>query len=87
MEAAGIGVGLHYPVPIHLQPAYADLAYTHGDFPEAEYNASHGLSLPIFPEISLEQIDYVCAALRTSVDEIVAERGTDAAFKPWPSEG
>jgi len=75
MEEAGIGVGLHYPVPNHLQPAYASLGYKQGDFPAAEYNASHGLSLPMFAELTDEQMGYVASKLRAAVDEAVAAGG------------
>lgn len=59
----GIGVGLHYPIPLHLQAAYQRLGHRAGDFPEAERAATTILSLPMFPHISAEQIDYVCRIL------------------------
>lgn len=49
----------HYPVPCHLQKAYTSLNYKEGDFPNAEYLASHCVSLPIYPELSDEQISYI----------------------------
>lgn len=55
----GIETGVHYPVPLHLQPAYAHLGHGRGDFPVAEAMADRILSLPMFPEITEEQIDYV----------------------------
>lgn len=60
----GIGAGLHYPVPIHLQAAYAHLGYKKGDFPVSEQLASEGLSLPIYPELEDEQVGFVAAAVR-----------------------
>lgn len=54
-----IGVGLHYPVPLHLQKCFSDLGYKNGDFPVTERLASTGLSLPMFPELSDEQVQYV----------------------------
>ena len=60
----GIETGLHYPVPLHLQKAYADLGYRAGDFPIAESLARRILSLPMFPTITREQIEYVCSAVR-----------------------
>ena len=59
LDAAGIQTAIHYPVPVHLQRAYADLDYAEGDFPEAERLAGRMLSLPMFPELSEEQISHV----------------------------
>ncbi len=59
LTSAGIGTGIHYPVPIHLQQAYADLGYSKGDFPEAEQLAEHMISLPMFPELHKDQIRQV----------------------------
>jgi dTDP-4-amino-4,6-dideoxygalactose transaminase len=59
----GIATGLHYPVPIHLQPAYAELGYTQGSFPVAERWATQCLSLPIHPELSSDQIVQIGAAV------------------------
>ena len=56
----GIATGLHYPRPLHLQPAYGHLGYRQGDFPAAESFAAEMLSLPMFPELSIRQIEYVC---------------------------
>jgi dTDP-4-amino-4,6-dideoxygalactose transaminase len=55
--------GIHYPVPIHLQPAYADLGYRAGTFPRTEASAARILSLPMFPEITPAQIERVVDAL------------------------
>jgi dTDP-4-amino-4,6-dideoxygalactose transaminase len=59
LGGAGIQTGVHYPVPIHLQPAYEDLGHKPGDFPNAERLAARSLSLPMFPELRQEQIAYV----------------------------
>jgi dTDP-4-amino-4,6-dideoxygalactose transaminase len=64
---AGVDTGVHYPVPIHLQPAYAHLGYKRGDLPVAERLAGRILSLPLFPEITPEQIDYVAEQLAKAV--------------------
>ena len=60
----GIGVGLHYPVPLHIQQCFENLGYQKGDFPVSEKLAESGLSLPMFPELSDEQIDYVCSNIK-----------------------
>ena len=63
LQAQGIQTGIHYPIPVHLQPAYADLAHQVGDFPIAERVASEILSLPMYPELSKEQVGLVSAAV------------------------
>jgi dTDP-4-amino-4,6-dideoxygalactose transaminase len=55
--------GVHYPFPVHLLPAYADLGYHSGNFPQAETMASEELSLPMYPELSKEAVHRVAAAL------------------------
>jgi dTDP-4-amino-4,6-dideoxygalactose transaminase len=62
-QEAGVGVGIHYPVPVHLQKAYADLGYRAGDFPVTEKLALQFLSLPIYPELRSEQIVEVVTQL------------------------
>jgi dTDP-4-amino-4,6-dideoxygalactose transaminase len=64
LHAHGIATGIHYPVPVHLQPAYADLGYQLGDFPESERAANEVLSLPMYPELSHTEIEAVTAAIR-----------------------
>jgi dTDP-4-amino-4,6-dideoxygalactose transaminase len=56
---AGIGTGIHYPIPLHLQNAYKDLGYREGDFPVSEKAASRILSLPMFPGLTNEQQDRI----------------------------
>jgi dTDP-4-amino-4,6-dideoxygalactose transaminase len=63
LSEAGIQTGIHYPNPIHLQPAYASLNYRRGDFPEAERQSERVLSLPLFPELTEEQIARVTEAI------------------------
>lgn len=63
MQAAGIGVGLHYPVPIHLQGAFKQLGHKAGDFPKAERIAAEMISLPLYPELSSAQQEQVVDAL------------------------
>lgn len=63
LNTRGIGAGVHYPIPIPQQKAYASLGYRPGDFPAAEEACRSVLSLPLFPEITGEQIEAVCDAL------------------------
>jgi dTDP-3-amino-3,4,6-trideoxy-alpha-D-glucose transaminase len=76
LEERGIQTGIHYPRPIHLQSAYADLGYKKGDFPNAEALAQRILSLPMFPELTEDQIEYVCEQIRsfTNVEARLADR-------------
>lgn len=55
LDAAGIGTGIHYPIPLHLTTAYASLGFKAGSFPVAESAADHILSLPMFPNLSPDQ--------------------------------
>ncbi|MET0650229.1 MAG: DegT/DnrJ/EryC1/StrS family aminotransferase [Pyrinomonadaceae bacterium] len=63
LSAAGVQTGIHYPVPVHLQPAYAALGHKEGDFPNAERQARRVLSLPMFAELTGHQLKYVADAL------------------------
>jgi len=63
---AGIQTGIHYPVPVHLQPAYASLGHREGDFPRAEAQSRRVLSLPMFAELADEQIERVAEAVKRS---------------------
>ncbi|MFC5758050.1 DegT/DnrJ/EryC1/StrS family aminotransferase [Rhizobium sp. GCM10022189] len=63
LTAEGIPSGLHYPVPVHLQKAHADLGHRAGDFPVSEAAAREVLSLPIYPEMPAAHVDQVAAAL------------------------
>ena len=63
---AGVESGIHYPVPLHLQPAYTGLGYGRGDFPVAEAMATRILSLPMFPEITPEQQEHVVEQLEAA---------------------
>jgi dTDP-4-amino-4,6-dideoxygalactose transaminase len=67
LQSRGIGAGVHYPIPIHLQAAYRDLEYSVGDFPASEQAAREVLSLPMYPQLTPEQIATVCAELRDIV--------------------
>ncbi len=68
---------MHYPIPIHLQPAYGELGYKQGDFPITEAYAETILSLPIFPELDDDKVAYVVEAIRdffqSHPDEMLAQ--------------
>ena len=64
LNYAGIATGLHYPIPVHLQPAYASLGHKPGDFPVSEQLAVQGLSLPMYPELSDDQVVYVSGKIK-----------------------
>lgn len=59
LHSHGIATGIHYPIPVHLQPAYQSLGYGKGDFPGTEYLADRILSIPVYPFLTKEQIQYV----------------------------
>jgi dTDP-4-amino-4,6-dideoxygalactose transaminase len=63
LQAAGIHTGIHYPIPVHLQKAYADLGYKEGDLPVTEKIAREQLSLPMFPELTDDQVRRVATAV------------------------
>ena len=67
LDAAGVESGIHYPVPLHLTPAYRSLGYGPGDFPVAELMAGRILSLPMHPYLTPEHIDYVAEVLASAV--------------------
>lgn len=64
LKEKGVETGIHYPIPIHLSPAYADLGYKKGDFPVTERYADEVLSLPMFAEITDEQINFVVESIK-----------------------
>lgn len=66
---AGVATGVHYPTPVHLQPAYAHLGHRAGAFPNAEAYAATCLSLPMYAELTADQQQYVAEQLRKAVDK------------------
>ena len=74
LAAANIGTGIHYPIPLHQQKAYAHLGYKTGDFPVTEKIAPEIMSLPMFPQLTREQQEYIADKLvaLTSAREAVS---------------
>jgi dTDP-4-amino-4,6-dideoxygalactose transaminase len=72
LKEAGVATNIHYPKPVHLQPAYAGLGYGPGRFPVTEALAKETLSLPIYPELTVEQATHVATALRRICDSRAA---------------
>jgi dTDP-4-amino-4,6-dideoxygalactose transaminase len=67
LVAAGVGCDVHYPVPAHLQPAFAELGYGPGSLPVTEGLAGRILSLPLFPELTREEVELVAATVRAGL--------------------
>jgi dTDP-4-amino-4,6-dideoxygalactose transaminase len=65
LKKEGIGSEIYYPLPLHLQPCYADLGHKKGDFPVSEKLASASLALPIHAELAADDIDYICDSIRS----------------------
>ncbi|MCI0429380.1 MAG: DegT/DnrJ/EryC1/StrS family aminotransferase, partial [Rhodospirillales bacterium] len=70
LDERGVQTGLHYPIPVHLQKAYAHLGHKPGDFPVAERIGRECLTLPLFPEMTIQQHDRVCEAVSDVLKEM-----------------
>ena len=93
LKSAGIGTGIHYPIPLHLQKAYASLGYKPGSFPVSEKIATEIVSLPLYPQLTAEQQERIVKEIGTfgesqrhfksvsveSTDETVIERAAQTA--------
>jgi dTDP-4-amino-4,6-dideoxygalactose transaminase len=75
LSEQGIETGLHYPIPLHLQKAYAHLGYKKGDFPVSEHVASHVLSLPMYAELPIEHVEHVAKSVREVLEWQVVPNG------------
>jgi dTDP-4-amino-4,6-dideoxygalactose transaminase len=75
LAEAGIGTDVHYPLPSHLQPACADLGLGPGSLPVTEALAERVLSLPMYPELPIEQVERVAATVSRLAGEVKAKRG------------
>jgi dTDP-4-amino-4,6-dideoxygalactose transaminase len=78
LQGREVETGIHYPIPVHLLPAWSELGHRRGDFPHSEQAADEVLSLPMFPELTTAQIDTVAEAVRTGAstleDALAAKR-------------
>ena len=70
LKSKGVSCGIHYPIPVHLQKAYEDLGYSRGSFPITEEYAEHILSLPMFPELTEDEVSYVSTCLKEAVSSV-----------------
>jgi dTDP-4-amino-4,6-dideoxygalactose transaminase len=70
LQSFGVQTGIHYPIPVHLQEGYHDLGYIAGQFPQAERAAHEVLSLPMYPELSNNKIEFVAAAVHHDVQTV-----------------
>src|SRR6202047_4282347 len=88
LASRGIGVGIHYPIPIHLQPAYRDLGYRQGDFPVTEKCARRILSLPMYAELTSEIVNRVAETasqfVATSPSQLLCSRPLPSALITRP---
>lgn len=85
LNERGIGSMCYYPVPLHLQTAFSDLGHNPGDFPLAERAANEVLSLPMYPELTNQQVDLVCFAVRDAMSKItVSARSSVAVHNTLP---
>ncbi len=74
LKEAGIGTGIHYPIPLHLQKAYVSLNYSPGDFPVAERVSAEIVSLPMFPQLTAAQQARVAEEIRAFTGSISVDR-------------
>jgi len=83
LKKAGIGTGIHYPIPLHLQKAYASMNYKRGDFPVTERVAEEIISLPMFPQLTAEQqvrvVEAICLAEAELINKPLASESIDLA--------
>lgn len=64
LKENGVGTSIYYPIPLHMQNCFSYLGYKKGDFPVAERVSERILALPIYPELTMDEVDYVCEKIR-----------------------
>lgn len=79
LTSLGVGTLIHYPVPPHLQPAYNDLGYCKGNFPIAEELAETLLSLPLWPGMTEQQVEFVADSIKSSSIDSASSKLPSAA--------
>jgi len=82
LKERDIHCGIHYPVPLHLQQAYRFLGYNKGDFPVAEKSSAEFVSLPMYPELSREQIEFVVSEIK----QFISQRNVRKESDKWVQE-
>lgn len=70
LQAKGIDSRTFYPIPLHLQPCFSYLGYKKGDFPESEKAADTAFSIPVYPELTTDQIDYVADSIKKEIHNV-----------------
>ena len=86
LKEAGIGTGIHYPIPLHLQNAYLSLNYSQNDFPAARRVASEIVSLPMFPQLTEEQQSRVAAEILVFTSRALVSRAEQVDSLLIPAE-
>ena len=71
LESKGVQCGIHYPIPVHLQPPYTKLGLKDGMYPEAEQLSREVLSLPMYPNLSNEEIEYIVTSIEEFYKKVV----------------
>jgi dTDP-4-amino-4,6-dideoxygalactose transaminase len=82
LKEGRIGAGIHYPIPLHLQKAYVSLSYALGDFPVTERAAGEIVSLPMFPQLTINQQARVVEAIEAYHSGILLNRDTSGLSQP-----
>ena len=64
LKGAGVATGVYYPVPLHLQKAYKNSGYKVGDMPVSEYLSHRTFAIPVYPELTKEQVKYIVDSIK-----------------------